>query len=556
MTISSETARNDYNGNDVTVEFAIEFYFLIDADIRAVLYNDVTDVETELEINTHYTLAGAGAAEGGTLTMVTAPTSDETLTILRDLAYTQEIDYVEHSNFPADSHERAIDKLTMLQQQINEKFSRTIRLAPSSILSDIKLPNPIEDYFLRWGAGDALQNFNIYDLGLYTVSVFIKTLLDDANASAAQTTLGVSDFIKTLLDDADASAAQTTLGISTFIKTLLDDADASAAQTTLGISTFIKTLLDDADAATAQTTLGISAFIKTLLDDADAATGKTTLEIADDPVAGTAGLRTLGEGAQQACAGNNGRLYDSRPPTNTSVSQVKLKTSTQSQSYNIAGSASHRFTLTGGQYCFKVTCKGENANICSGESFACTTSYATHVGFKNAGGSSYDGYCLHRYITSSGEINWLFILRDKITKEIIGRSIAPDHSCFGNGGEPLLAPHPFGDYDEIKYEIIVINPTNEEIEQIELEAIVEDETKPDKDLLEVIAENYEINEGSNPAWPSIPVTVGLPKHIVDKKTGKKVLADYRFMPAGTVIEPIKKVIPKPDYIKVRSLKKI
>jgi len=43
----------------------------------------------------------------------------------------------------------------------------------------------------------------------------------------------ISSFAKTILDDADASAALTTLGVSTFIKTLLDDADAVAARTTI-----------------------------------------------------------------------------------------------------------------------------------------------------------------------------------------------------------------------------------------------------------------------------------------------------------------------------------
>ena len=66
----------------------------------------------------------------------------------------------------------------------------------------------------------------------------------------------VSAFAQTLLDDADASAAQTTIGISAFFKTLLDDADAAAVFTTLGISSFIHTLLNDADAATARATLG------------------------------------------------------------------------------------------------------------------------------------------------------------------------------------------------------------------------------------------------------------------------------------------------------------
>ena len=105
MTISNEVYRHDYSGNGATVLFTISFYFLVDAHIKAVLYNDVTDVETELTLTTHYTLTGAGELAGGELTMIAAPTSDETLTILRDVDLKQETDYVEGSSFPADDHE-------------------------------------------------------------------------------------------------------------------------------------------------------------------------------------------------------------------------------------------------------------------------------------------------------------------------------------------------------------------------------------------------------------------------------------------------------------------
>lgn len=141
MTVASETSRNDYNGNDVTVEFAVDFYFFINADIKGILHNRVTDVETELTEITHYTLTGAGESAGGTLTMVIAPTSDETLTILRNLTYTQEMDYVEHTNFPADSHERAIDRLTMLQQQLTEAIGRTIKFKETSGEKDVEIDN-------------------------------------------------------------------------------------------------------------------------------------------------------------------------------------------------------------------------------------------------------------------------------------------------------------------------------------------------------------------------------------------------------------------------------
>lgn len=52
---------------------------------------------------------------------------------------------------------------------------------------------------------------------LFTLTAAGRALLDDANAAAQLTTLGVSAFIQTLLDDADAATARTTLGIkSTF----------------------------------------------------------------------------------------------------------------------------------------------------------------------------------------------------------------------------------------------------------------------------------------------------------------------------------------------------
>ena len=51
----------------------------------------------------------------------------------------------------------------------------------------------------------------------------------------------------------------------------------------------------------------------------------------------------------------------------------------------------------------------------------------------------------NRYITASGEVFWIFVLRDKITKKIISTWYAPDHPCYGNGGKPKLKPHHFYD---------------------------------------------------------------------------------------------------------------
>jgi hypothetical protein len=137
MTVSSSVNRNDYAGNGSTTNFAVSFRFLQNSDVKATLRDALSNETLQVE-TTDYTLTGAGAAGGGTLVMIVAPPTGTTLTIQRDVPATQETDYVENDEFPAESHEDALDKLTMLvQQQIEDStrhmgFSDTVSDATGS----------------------------------------------------------------------------------------------------------------------------------------------------------------------------------------------------------------------------------------------------------------------------------------------------------------------------------------------------------------------------------------------------------------------------------------
>ena len=121
MTVSSTTTQNSYSGNGSTTEFAITFKYLAKGDISVTLIDDATGAETTWVETTNYTLTAPG--ETGTLTALVAPASGETLVINRQMAATQVVDYVENDPFPADTHEEALDRLTMLIQQLGKEIA-------------------------------------------------------------------------------------------------------------------------------------------------------------------------------------------------------------------------------------------------------------------------------------------------------------------------------------------------------------------------------------------------------------------------------------------------
>ena len=134
MTVSSTTSKVSYSGNGSTVAFTVTFYFLASSDIK-VLVRSANGTEVVKTLGTDYTVTGAGDPAGGTVTFGTAPASGQTVVLARSVPLTQVTDYTPNDPFPAETHERALDKLTQVTQQINEAVDRSIKLSLSNTMT-------------------------------------------------------------------------------------------------------------------------------------------------------------------------------------------------------------------------------------------------------------------------------------------------------------------------------------------------------------------------------------------------------------------------------------
>ncbi|WDY60402.1 tail fiber domain-containing protein [Pseudomonas sp. PSKL.D1] len=118
MTVSTTDSVIEYVSGGPA--YPIPYRFLQNSDIQAVLVKQDGTSET-LVLGTQYTLTGAGAQSGGTLTSAYAAlylaTPGATITISRVMSAVQPTDLRNQGRFLAETHETVFDRLTMLIQQ-------------------------------------------------------------------------------------------------------------------------------------------------------------------------------------------------------------------------------------------------------------------------------------------------------------------------------------------------------------------------------------------------------------------------------------------------------
>jgi hypothetical protein len=136
MTVSTTIIKSSHNGNGSTTTFAYNFKIFADTDL-VVIIRSSTGTETTKTLTTHYTVAGAGDASGGSITFTSGniPASGETVVIRRNVPQTQAIDYIANDPFPAETNEEGLDRSTMIAQQVSEEADRSIKLSRTNTMT-------------------------------------------------------------------------------------------------------------------------------------------------------------------------------------------------------------------------------------------------------------------------------------------------------------------------------------------------------------------------------------------------------------------------------------
>lgn len=130
MTVSTQVSRNEYTGNGATTQYDFTFRIL-DKSHLLVQTLDTSESIVTLTLGTDYTVTGVNRYNGGKVVLRSALPAGYKISIERSTPVTQEASIRNQGGFFPEIHEDALDKLTMLVQQVYGWWSGLALKKPS-----------------------------------------------------------------------------------------------------------------------------------------------------------------------------------------------------------------------------------------------------------------------------------------------------------------------------------------------------------------------------------------------------------------------------------------
>jgi hypothetical protein len=334
MTVSTTIIKNFHNGNGSTTNFAYQFRILEDTDLLVIIRTNSTGAETTKTLSTHYTVAGAGDASGGSITFTAGntPAIGETVVIRRNVPQTQAIDYIANDPFPAETHEEGLDRGTMVAQQVAEESDRSIKLSRTNTMTSTEFTVGATDRANKVLAFDSAGEISVtQELGTFKGSDTTTTTAAYVQRDIIKSTTA-GQLNNVYICVADSIIGDTLTDTDHFA--LLVDAVSAATSATNAAASEAAAASSATDAQTAQTAAELA--------ETNAETAETNAETAETNAATS---ETNAAASETAAAASESAAATSETNAATSESNASTSASTATtQASNASTSASNAAT--------------------------------------------------------------------------------------------------------------------------------------------------------------------------------------------------------------------
>jgi hypothetical protein len=334
MTVSTTIIKNFHNGNASTTNFAYQFRILEDTDLLVIIRTNSTGAETTKTLATHYTVAGAGDASGGSITFTggNTPAIGETVVIRRNVPQTQAIDYIANDPFPAETHEEGLDRSTMVAQQVAEESNRSIKLSRTNTMTSTEFTVGATDRANKVLAFDSAGEISVtQELGTFKGSDTTTTTAAYVQRDIIKSTTA-GQLNNVYICVADSIIGDTLTDTDHFA--LLVDAYSAATSATNAAASEAAAASSATDAQTAQTAAELA--------ETNAETAETNAETAETNAATS---ETNAAASETAAAASESAAATSETNAATSESNASTSASTATtQASNASTSASNAAT--------------------------------------------------------------------------------------------------------------------------------------------------------------------------------------------------------------------
>lgn len=161
MVVASDTdildnpPRNQYTASSNQTKFDYTFVIFDEDDIVVKkTQNPGTTNETTTTLtrggSNDYTVSGVGNENGGTITLNSGATQGDRYTIFRDIPRERTTDFLQSGPYLGEDINTELDVITMILQEIENQFKRTLKLNDITTIDSIELPSPSAGQFLQW----------------------------------------------------------------------------------------------------------------------------------------------------------------------------------------------------------------------------------------------------------------------------------------------------------------------------------------------------------------------------------------------------------------------